>query len=413
MNILLATDVFPPKSGGSGWSTFHLARALQARGHRVEIVLPKLGAREIQTRGYEGLHVVEVGYNASNLPGVRAWQRTRALEKNLSAYLAERAREFDLIHAQHILSISAAVAAKKISNLPVVSTVRDYWAVCLYGTLWRDGAICPICRSGEITKCLAQKYGGAAKFMQPALPIVERELERRQRALQNSDAVIAVSEFVADTLRGIVQEKNLRVVPNLIDVEETEQEANRAKRESRNDEPYLMFIGKLNHLKGADLLPEILEKSGVAIPLVVAGDGELREKLAQCNGIDLRGWIPNAETLALLSRAQALVFPSRWAEPLARTLLEAQALGVPTIALNTGGTRDIIRDNFNGLLAENADEFSAHVRSIVSDSELRTRLGENAKRVAQEKFSPNVVVSQLQEIYEGLIPPSAFRPHPL
>ncbi len=416
MNILIATDVFPPKSGGSGWSTFHLARALQARRHRVEIVLPKLGAREIQTRGYEGLRVVEVGYDASNLPGIRAWQRTRALEKKLSAYLAERAHEFDLIHAQHILSISAAIAAKKIlaprANIPVLGTVRDYWAVCLYGTLWRDDAQCSICHGSEITKCLAQKYGGAAKFMQPAIPFVERELKRRQRALQDSDAVIAVSEFVADTLRGIVQEKKLNVVPNLIDVEETEREASRAKRDTRNDEPYLMFIGKLNHLKGADLLPEILEKSGVAIPLVVAGDGELREKLAQCNGIDMRGWIPNTETLALLSRAQALVFPSRWAEPLARTLLEAQALGVPTIALNTGGTRDIIRNNFNGLLAANADEFSAYVRRIVSDSELRTRLSENAKRVARKKFSASVVVAQLEKIYEGLTHPSSLIPYP-
>ena len=42
--------------------------------------------------------------------------------------------------------------------------------------------------------------------------------------------------------------------------------------------PYLMFIGKLNSLKGADLLPEILAKSGVDIPLVVAGEGEPPER---------------------------------------------------------------------------------------------------------------------------------------
>ncbi|MBI4675402.1 MAG: glycosyltransferase, partial [Chloroflexi bacterium] len=223
MNILFATDVFPPQSGGSGWSTFYLARALAQRGHRVQVALPKLGIVGTQTRVYEGLTVVEVGYRASNVPGLRAWQRTRALEKTFSAYLAECAREFDVLHAQHVLSISAAVAAKKIARVPVVSTVRDYWTVCLYGTLWRDEAICPICRGGEITRCLKQKYRGAANFMQPVVPLVERELRRRQRALQQSDAVIAVSDFVAGTLRGIVPEKTLRVVPNLIDVEETQQ----------------------------------------------------------------------------------------------------------------------------------------------------------------------------------------------
>ncbi len=397
MNILIATDVFPPKSGGSGWSTFHLARALQTRGHRIEIVLPKLGTREISTREYQGLNVVEVGYTASNLPALRAWQKTRALEKNLGAYLAPRAREFDVIHAQHVLSISAATAAKKIARVPVVSTVRDYWAVCLYGTLWRDNAICPVCRGGELTQCLAQKYGGAAKFMLPAIPLVEREVRRRQRALQQSDAVIAVSGFVASTLRGIVDEKKLRVVPNLIEIE------NAAGQTTDGERPYLMFIGKLNALKGADLLPEILETSGVNIPLVVAGDGELRAQLANCKGIEMRGWLSNSETLRLLQGAMALVFPSRWAEPLARTLLEAQALGVPTVALNTGGTRDIIETNFNGLLAQDVSEFSAQLRRVVNDAELRAHLGENAKRVARAKFSPDIVVNQLEKIYNDVV----------
>jgi glycosyltransferase involved in cell wall biosynthesis len=419
VNILIATDVFPPKSGGSGWSTFHLARALAQRGHRIEIVLPKQNIRQTQTRVYEGLNVVQVGYNASNLPALRAWQRTRALEKTLSAYLAQRAREFDLIHAQHLLSIAAATAAKKIFPIPVVGTVRDYWAVCLYGTLWRDDAICPICHGGEMTKCLAQKYGGAAKFMQPAIPFVERELRRRQRALQNSDAVIAVSHFVASTLRGIVDEKKMCVVPNLIDVDETNasisnlQSLDAARdRSPSSNSPYLMFVGKLNALKGADWLPAILEKSGVALPLIVAGDGELRGDLARCKQIEMRGWLSNAETLALLKNALALVFPARWAEPLARTLLEAQALGVPIVALNTGGTRDIIDNNFNGLLAENINEFSAQVRRVADDAALCARLSENAKRVAQEKFSASVVASELEKIYADVVvrrPSSAVR----
>lgn len=402
MKILLATDVFPPKSGGSGWSTFYLARALAQRGHAVRVALPKANAAGIQPRVYEGIDVVEVGYRAGNVPGLRAWQRTRALEKTFSAYLAESAREWDVIHAQHLLSISAATTAKKNTRVPVVSTVRDYWHVCLYGTLWRDNAICAICRGREFTRCLQQKYGASAKFMLPAVPFVERELRRRQRALQNSDAVIAVSEFVASTLRGIVSDKKIRVVPNLIDVDEAMRVA-QSGPSSVVRSPYLMFIGKLNPLKGADWLPEILEKSGVALSLVVAGDGELHDTLARVPQIDMRGWVPNVEILRLLARAQVLLFPARWAEPLARTLLEAQALGVPTLALNTGGTRDIIDDNVNGLLVNTADEFAAGLRRLVNDSALRERLSANAKRAAQEKFSADVVVAKLEALYNSAI----------
>lgn len=402
MKILLATDVFPPKSGGSGWSTFHLARALVQRGHAVRAALPKANAAGIQTRVYEGIDVVEVGYRASNVPGLRAWQRTRALEKTFSAYLAQAAREYDVIHAQHVLSISAAAAAKKNTRVSVVSTVRDYWHVCLYGTLWRDNAICSMCRGRALTHCLQQKYGAAAKFMLPAVPFVERELLRRQRALQNSDAVIAVSEFVANTLRGIVSDEKIRVVPNLIDVDETGAMADDSPPNT-DRKPFLLFVGKLNALKGADLLPEILKKSGVDLPLVVAGDGELQEVLARVPQIEMRGWVPNVEILRLLARAQVLLFPARWAEPLARTLLEAQALGVPTLALNTGGTRDIIDDNVNGLLVNTAAEFADALRRLANDRALRERLSVNAKRVAQEKFSADIVVAKLEAIYDSAI----------
>jgi len=401
VKILFATDVFPPKSGGSGWSTFYLARALVQRGHTVRVALPTPDINGTQARVYEGIDVVEVGYRASHAPGWRARQRPNAVAKTLGAYLAQCANEFDVIHAQHVLSIMAAAAAKKIARVPVVSTVRDYWHVCLYGTLWRDNAICPICRGGEITRCLRQRYGGAAKLMLPLVPFVTRELQRRQRALQASDAVIAVSHYVAGTLRGIVTDEKLRVVPNLIDMDETPRIAESGKRKA--DTRYLVFIGKLNVFKGADMLPEILIKSGASLPLLVAGDGELKDVLARAPGIELRGWVSNAESLQLLARAHALLFPSRWAEPLARTLLEAQALGVPTVACNTGGTRDIISDNFNGLLAENTDEFAAQLRRLMDDAELRARLSENAKCIAREKFSPGVVAAQLESAYESAI----------
>ena len=93
MRLLIATDAFPPKCGGSGWSTFYLARALRARGHWVDIVMPKPGERGIRTRVYDNLPVTEFGYAVTNLPGLRAWQRNSALGTEFSAFLADRALE--------------------------------------------------------------------------------------------------------------------------------------------------------------------------------------------------------------------------------------------------------------------------------------------------------------------------------
>src|SRR5262245_20403415 len=101
--------------------------------------------------------------------------------------------------------------------------------------------------------------------MKSTVPMVELELKRRQRALQESDAVIAVSDFVACTLKGIVPGKDLQVIPNLIDIAETQSVAATPPTFPSNA-PYVMFIGKLNPLKGADLLPEVLKTSGLEIP---------------------------------------------------------------------------------------------------------------------------------------------------
>ena len=63
LTILLATDVFPPRCGGSGWSTYHLARALRARGHRPIVARPREGLRGSRLAEYDGLPVHVLGYS--------------------------------------------------------------------------------------------------------------------------------------------------------------------------------------------------------------------------------------------------------------------------------------------------------------------------------------------------------------
>ena len=57
LTVLLATDVFPPRCGGSGWSTYHLGRALRAGGHRVVVARPRGGLRGSRLGEYDGLPV--------------------------------------------------------------------------------------------------------------------------------------------------------------------------------------------------------------------------------------------------------------------------------------------------------------------------------------------------------------------
>jgi glycosyltransferase involved in cell wall biosynthesis len=124
-------------------------------------------------------------------------------------------------------------------------------------------------------------------------------------------------------------------------------------------------------------------------------------------GLNLKilGWVEHTEVLRLLARTELLLFPSLWPEPLSRVLLEATGLGTLVLALDTGGTPDIIRPGENGLLARHLPEMAAQLQYILKPehSPERIHLRQQARRTAQEDFSKEVVVGRVEELYTSLV----------
>src|SRR5207237_109986 len=121
-------------------------------------------------------------------------------------------------------------------------------------------------------------------------------------------------------------------------------------------------------------------QAGLTWPLVVAGEGPLRSELesgARARGIDLRlmGWLSRTDALAWMRHATLLAFPSYGPESSSRVLLEAAGLGVPIAAMETGGTRDILRPDTTALLSHDADQFARDLARLAADPTLRATLG--------------------------------------
>jgi glycosyltransferase involved in cell wall biosynthesis len=235
---------------------------------------------------------------------------------------------------------------------------------------------------------------------------------RASRALAACDAVVAVSVYVRGELQrsGRVPEEKLAVIPNLVDLPSVERALAGPwpLHDISLEDPFLLFAGKLDANKGPQMLPQALAEAGVALPLVVAGDGPLRAKLAadaRDRGLDFRfcDWLDNDAVLLLMSRARALVFPSAWQEPLSRVLLEACAAGAAIVALDTGGTRDILVHGESGWLAESQMDFVEGIRQVVADGQLAARLRAGARRRAEDLFSAPVVSAQIEALYYRLM----------
>ena len=107
--------------------------------------------------------------------------------------------------------------------------------------------------------------------------------------------------------------------------------------------------------------------------------------------------------LRLLRAATVLLFPSAWDEPLTRALLEACAVGATILALDTGGTADILTDGVDGRLVADMDAFAVALRGLLADPAERARLAAGAQATARARFSAAVVGAQVEALYRSLL----------
>jgi glycogen synthase len=416
MRVLIATDSFPPRCGGSGWSTFELARGLRRRGHEIAIVQPRPGGADLG-REYDGFAVREIGVLAPAVPFVRNYLKNERLYARLRPLLARAIAETraDLVHAQHVLTIPPAIAAARDAGVPSVCTVRDYWPVCYWSDLIHDrssDALCPACSASMMRRCIRPRAGALWPLAVPAIPYMRANLARKQRALAGADRVLAVSSTMAADLLarapGLAPGRVL-TIPNPVDVDAIRAAA--ASGRPAIGEPYAAYVGKLAPNKGTGKLLAAIDRADLRLPLIIVGDGPDRpvvERLARQSKRDVRftGWLSREEALGWLAGASVLVFPSQGPESLSRVLLEGGALGVPMAAMDTGGTRDIIVPGVTGLLSTTVEGLGDDVARLVGDPALAARLGAGAMAHIDARFAADGVVARIERVYRDLVGPA-------
>jgi glycosyltransferase involved in cell wall biosynthesis len=418
MRILIPTDAFPPVCGGSGWSTYELARGLRARGHEVTVVQPRPGAPAgIRHAEYDGFVVRQFGAPAPGIPFVRNYYKSEKLTRSLSAYLGSllAAERFDVVHAQHVMTTVAGIDAARAAGVPAVATVRDYWPVCYWSDLLhtRDAlALCPECTAANMRVCIQPRAGALWPAALPMIPYMRANLAAKQSGLARASAVVAVSHRIAADLRTRAPQLSgtrIEVIPNPVNVAALDQIARVPPRDAHLVEQlYAIYVGKLAPNKGTGYLVDVVRDAGLDWPLIVVGDGPDRASVqaaARASGrrIEFTGWLDKDEATRLLAGASLLIFPSRGPESLSRVLIEASALRVPIAAMDTGGTRDIVEPGVTGLLSSSPAGLAADVKRLRHDAPLRQALAAAARLKVQREFDAAAVVERIETLYRELI----------
>jgi glycosyltransferase involved in cell wall biosynthesis len=173
-----------------------------------------------------------------------------------------------------------------------------------------------------------------------------------------------------------------------------------------------VYVGRLAEAKGVPVLLEAwrtLRSRGNAPVLTIAGDGPLHDvvarEAARHDEIRFLGKIERSEVLDLVRSTRCLILPSSWEETFGLTVVEAFAVGTPAIATLHGSFPDIVTHDHDGLLVEpdDASALADAVSRLEDDEAMVGRMGAQARETYLERFTPDVVMEQLEAVYDEVV----------
>lgn len=167
------------------------------------------------------------------------------------------------------------------------------------------------------------------------------------------------------------------------------------------------FVGRINADKGVPTLLHalrLLKAEKVPVQALFMGDDEsplLRIKIDAQEGARYLEW--SNDPLSVYSCIDILCLPSR-REGLPTVILEAGALGIPTIGARSTGIIDVVADGKNGLVVEGQDPLALAraLKTLVLDKKLRERLGRNAKLQVTKHYDQDKVLDAHIDFFESL-----------
>lgn len=389
----MVNSLYPPHQvGGAEQSVALLARALARDGVEVHVATLWRGTGEVS--------VVEEGVTVHRLPlDQMDWpwgqERRRPLRRAMwhmrdraNAVVAARLGRLidrvapDLVHG-HVLTGFGGGLWKEVGarGLPLAQPLRDYALICSRSALFRKGRTCT-------KRCLDCR----------ALTAPTRAASRLVDAVAgNSDYTLAAHR-AAGRFEGVEGRRLFNVVPV--------QGAVLGKHRPRVASGPLRFgfLGRVEVEKGIDVLLD-------ALPLIGREEWRLRiggagkpETVAMLRGVrrDPRiDWLGRVDAGAFFGSIDVMVVPSRWPEPLPRTLVEAAAHGCSIIAAEAGGIGEVagVAGCTTMVAAGDAGALAAAMRAAIDGPEpWRSR---SVSATALAPFSEAAVVAAHHDFYEA------------
>ncbi len=308
----------------------------------------------------------------------------------------------DIVHMNNInfqLTPSIIYGIKK-RKIPLVQTVHDYQMICPNHLLYNfdKNEPCEKCIKGSYINCIRNKciHGSTVKSI---LGVIEAKLYSWRSTYKKVDLFVCPSNFLENKLLTSKKfyEGKTKTIHNFIDKE-------KFSNKDRKADSYIAYVGRLSKEKGieniagtAKLLPELR--------FIVAGSGPDEDILKGIPNITLAGFLTGDKLTELVGNAKVLLLPSVCYENCPLSILEAHAMGVPVVTMNSGGMAELVKDGVTGFLVNEPtpEGIAQKLTEIFENDEYYNTIEENCKSEKDNIMSVEDYAGVLLEEYKRLI----------
>ncbi|MFT4146059.1 MAG: glycosyltransferase family 4 protein [Mobilitalea sp.] len=306
----------------------------------------------------------------------------------------------DIVHIHNTLTLispSVYYAARSM-NIPVVQTIHNFRMLCPGATFYRDGHICEECVTYGLS-CAVKHSCYRGSKVQTIACVISMKFHR-MCGIYGKLNYICLTEFNKEKLLSLKQIKAERVF-----IKSNFVEVFKPVTLFDNRENQFVFVGRLDKLKGIELLFQAwkkIEESGNAPKLVVCGTGPMEEWCKNyiakndLKSIKMLGFVTNTEARKIISISKALILPTQWYEGFPMTIIEAFSVGTPVIGSDMGNVGNIIQEGITGWKFRNNSMWSL-VEKVYAFENIIDKVLEKA-----DQYSIESNYKILSHIYENI-----------
>jgi glycosyltransferase involved in cell wall biosynthesis len=410
LNILIANATWYP-SGGDWTYIENISKIYESKGHSI-IPFAMKDIRNYKTK-YDQYFINNINYNDLNTN--KSFKNSLKVLSNsiysfdavnkLNMLLNENTIDIAQLNNIHNIHTPGIINSLKKHHIPIVWRILDYKLICPNRTFLSNDIVCEKCFKTKYYNCFFNKCKKNS-YSASLITTIESYFNKIMPFYNYVDTFIFQSEFSRDLfIKYGFDIKKTAIIENPFYTDNINQE-----NKIITGEKYVLYFGRISREKGL----YTLYKAMLSIPdikLLVVGDGpdldDSKNYVKQNNitNIEFKGPKWGEDLIPYIQNCEFVIVPSEWYEPNPYVVLQSFSYGKTVVASNIGGLKDMIINNENGILFEpnNSNNLSSCIEKLYFNNDKIIFLGENAKLILKNKYSPDKYYNSSMKIFTNLI----------